>query len=57
MPDIRYTQNNNVDQGELRVQVVARGVNNPIQNARVTISYTGDPESKLEEVNTDVCVR
>lgn len=55
MPDIRYTQNN-VDQGELKVQVTARGVNNPIPNARISISYSGDPEGTVEEVNTDVCV-
>lgn len=53
MPDIRYTQNNNVDQGELRMQVIARGANTPIRNARISISYTADPESKLEEVDTD----
>lgn len=52
MADIRYAQNN-IDQGELKIQVVARGVNNPINNARVTISYSGDPEGALEEVNTD----
>lgn len=54
MPDIRYTQNDNVDQGELRVQVVGRGENNPIQNAKISISYSGDPEGTLEEVDTDL---
>lgn len=53
MPDIRYAQNDNLDQGELRVQVIARGTNAPINNAKITISYSGDPESTLEEVNTD----
>ena len=53
MPDIRYTQTNNVDRGELRVQAVARGANTPIPDAKVAISYTGDPESFIEEVNTD----
>lgn len=53
MPDIRYTQTDNVDQGALKVQVVARGVNNPIQNAKITISYSGDPEGTVEEVSTD----
>lgn len=52
MSDIRYTQNN-VDQGTLKVQVVGRGENVPIQNARIAISYSGDPDSRLEEVNTD----
>lgn len=53
MPDIRYTQSNNVDRGELRMQVIARGANTPIRNAKISISYTADPESKLEEVDTD----
>lgn len=53
MPDIRYTQSNNVDRGELRVQAIARGTNAPIENAKISISYSGDPESKAEEVNTD----
>lgn len=52
MPDIRYTQNN-VDQGKLRMQVTARGTNAPIRNAKISISYSGNPESKIEEVNTD----
>ena len=54
MPNIRYTQNENVDEGTLRVQVVARGTNNPIQNARIQISSSSEPEQTLEEVNTNV---
>ncbi|MDD6057944.1 MAG: peptidoglycan-binding protein [Clostridiales bacterium] len=53
MPDIRYTQNENVDKGELRVQVVARDASTPINNAKISISYSGDPEGRLEEVNTN----
>lgn len=53
MPDIRYTQNDNVDQGDLRMQVIARGTNAPIDDAQISISYSGDPESTVEEVNTD----
>ena len=52
MSDIAYTQNN-IDQGELKIQVTARGSNRPITNARVSISYSGDPDSVVEEVNTD----
>ena len=37
MSDIAYTQNN-TDQGELKIQVTARGSNRPITNARVAIS-------------------
>ena len=52
MSDIAYTQNN-IDQGELKIHVTARGSNRPITNARVAISYSGDPDSIVEEVNTD----
>lgn len=54
MPNIRYTQNENVDEGTLRVQVVARGTNEPIPNARIEIANSGEPEQILEEVNTNV---
>ena len=39
MPDIRYTQSNNVDRGELQMQVIARGANTPIRNAKISIFY------------------
>lgn len=52
MSDIAVTQNN-VDQGELKIQVIARGTNAPIENATISISYSGDPESMIEEVETD----
>ena len=52
MSDIAVAQNN-VDQGELKIQVIARGTNAPIKNATISISYSGDPESMVEEVNTD----
>lgn len=55
MPDIRYTQdNNNIDKGKLQVQVVGRTTNNPVRDAKITISYSGDPDSTVEEVSTDV---
>jgi len=52
MSDIAYTQNN-IDAGELKIHVTARGSNRPIPDARVSISYSGDPDSIVEEVNTD----
>ena len=52
MSDIAYTQNN-TDQGEVKIQVTARRSNRPITNARIAISYSGDPDSIVEEVNTD----
>ena len=53
MPDIRYAQNENVDRGDLRMQVIERGTSTPIDDAKISISYSGDPDSTVEEVNTD----
>jgi peptidoglycan hydrolase-like protein with peptidoglycan-binding domain len=52
MSDISSTQNN-VDRGEMRVQVVTQRKNTPVRNARIVISYTGNPEGSVEEVSTD----
>ncbi len=41
----------NVDRGQLRIQVRAR--ERPVEDARISISYSGDPESALEQVTTD----
>ncbi|MBP3543834.1 MAG: peptidoglycan-binding protein [Lachnospiraceae bacterium] len=39
--------------GGLRAAVVSSVDNRPIENATVTISYTGEPDSIIERVNTD----
>ena len=52
MPELKIAQNQ-VDQGELQIQVIAKNAGSPIRNAKITISYSGDPESALEEVSTD----
>jgi len=49
---MRATQNNQVDYGRLKVTVQSMQ-NLPIENAKVSISYTGDPESPIEELTTD----
>ena len=41
------------DQGRLRLSVLAADRSQPIDNASVTISYSGDPDSIIEEANTD----
>lgn len=40
-------------QGKLRISVVENAGYAPIQDAVIDISYTGDPESTVEEVTTD----
>ncbi|MDD3338901.1 MAG: peptidoglycan-binding protein [Lachnospiraceae bacterium] len=46
-------QNSQIDKGRLQVNVVSNIRNRPVANARISISYTGDPESIIEEVRTD----
>ena len=49
--DVRAMQEDHVDQGKLRIQVHSQA--RPIENARIRISYTGDPESSIEQGTTD----
>ncbi len=41
------------DTGRLQVSVASRVNRDPIPDARVTISFTGEPESTFEELNTN----
>lgn len=47
------TNSNFVDNGFLRVDVVSKARQFPIADARVSISYTGAPDSTLEQLNTN----
>ena len=49
----RAMQTEDASQGELYVQVTSRIDNRPIPGAKVTISFTGEPDSTLEELTTD----
>lgn len=49
--NLRAMQENHVDQGRLRIQVQSQA--RPVENARIAISYTGDPEGAIEQVTTD----
>ena len=44
---------NNVDTGTLQVNVTANTGLRPVENAQIRISYTGAPDSTLEEVETN----
>ena len=50
---MRVLQTDNVDRGELKVNVESALRTVPIENAAVDISYTGEPDRILEEVKTD----
>lgn len=45
--------NENSDKGTLKVSIIGRN-NRPIENARISISLTGAPESTIEQVITNV---
>ncbi len=51
--DLRGTQVDHVDQGTIKIQVTSAVGLIPVENAKITISYTGDPENTLEQVSTD----
>ena len=53
----RQMQRENVDRGRYQVWVVDRLSNRPVENARVKISYTGDPDSVIEELVTNLSGR
>ena len=46
-------QNNNIDRGKLQINVSSMVNSRPIPDARISIAYTGVPESPLEELTTD----
>ena len=53
MSEIRYMQTEAVDKGSLKVEVVTGRVRRPIEGAQIAISYSGDPDSRVEEVKAD----
>ena len=50
---MQQSQNENTDRGRLQVSVINSQNNYPVENANVRISFTGDPDSVVEEVVTD----
>lgn len=50
---LHYMQNEAAEQGTLQVRVVSAASSIPVQDARVSIAYSGDPESTIEELETD----
>lgn len=49
---LRAMQNNLTDRGNLQIKVV-NNLNVPIQNANISISFTGNPTQTLEELRTN----
>ena len=55
--NIRYLQNDTPDEGGLQINVETPSGRLPIENAQVAVSYTGEPESTIEEVKTNLSRR
>ena len=53
MKNLHYLQQEAVDKGQLRIRVNSKSEGLPIANAKITISYTGNPSQPIEEVTTD----
>ena len=52
-PVLKSMQNEGIDQGRLQINVTANVGLIPIQNANITFSYTGEPDSTIETLTTD----
>lgn len=51
--NLRAAQVNHVDNGTLKVELTSSVGAIPVENATIRISYTGDPGTALEQVNTN----
>lgn len=51
--NIRYLQNDTTDEGGLQINVETPSGRLPIENAEVSVSYTGEPDSTIEKVTTN----
>ena len=53
MKNVYHTQADMPDTGRLRISVESRVNRDPIPGAKVSVSYTGEPESTFEELSTN----
>lgn len=54
MNSIYTQQTDNIDTGQLKININSAANYNPIQNATIEISFTGEPTNILESVSTDI---
>ena len=50
---LKSMQTDHPDEGTLQLYVLSSIRSQPVEDASVQISYTGDPDSVIEEVKTD----
>ena len=53
MLQMNQTVPNTPDKGQLQINLTSEINAYPVENARVRISYTGVPDSQIEELTTD----
>ena len=53
MRDLRYLEQDMVDEGQLKINIVENSTGEPIEDASVKISYTGESDKVIEELTTD----
>ena len=51
--DLNQNVNENVDTGTLSIQLTNESNGTPVQGAKISISYTGNPSQTIEEVSAD----
>lgn len=51
--DQQQNVNDNIDKGTLRIHLVNQSTGVPVEGAKISVSYTGNPSQTLEEVSTD----
>ena len=53
MKNLHILQQESVDEGQLQIRIRQKNSNDPVPDARVSVSYSGDPEGQIEEASTD----
>ena len=52
MKNLHILQQESIDEGRLQVRVRQKNMGTPVADARVSVSYSGDPQGKIEETDT-----
>ena len=53
MKNLHILQQESIDEGRLQVRVRQKNMGTPVAGARVSVSYSGDPQGKIEETDTN----
>lgn len=53
MKNLHILQQESIDEGRLQVRVRQKNMGTPVADAKVSVSYSGDPQGKIEETDTN----